>query len=66
MQQSEVATKEIMMGYRETLLQNEGLSTGMGCPESCAVSAIREFQTLAGKGSQQTGLTLKMALNGSG
>lgn len=37
----------------------------MGHPESCAVSAFRECQILAGKGPEQSGLTLKMALHGS-
>lgn len=66
MQQSKVAANEIMKGYRETLFQNEGLSTRMGHPDSCAVSALRQHQTLAGKGHEQPGLTLKVALHGSG
>lgn len=55
-----------MKGYREKLFQNEWLSTGMSCAESCAVSAIKKFQTLAGKAPEQPVRTLKMALHGSG
>lgn len=36
-----------MKGYREKLFQNEWLSTGMSCAESCAVSAIKKISNLS-------------------